>query len=127
MAEFIRVAVCDDARGVTMLLRHFLEEEGDMRVVSSTATGEAVLDEVADTRPDALLLDLLLPDVPDTATLVGDLRRRSPVTAILLMSNMPAFRLEEEAARTGADAWIPKAIKPEELREAVRLMVTATR
>jgi DNA-binding NarL/FixJ family response regulator len=123
MGETIRVAVCDDARGVKMLLRHFLEEEGDMEVVSSTSTGEAALDELDEARPDALLLDLVLPDVPDPGALVREVRERSPGTAILLISNMPAYRLAEEAERLGTDGWLPKANKPEELREAVRQVV----
>jgi DNA-binding NarL/FixJ family response regulator len=127
MEQTIHVAVCDDARAVKSLLRHILEEDGDMEVVSSTSTGRAVVDELGRHRPDALLLDLLLPDVPDTGELVRELRRCSPGTAIVLISNMPQFRLEEEAGRVGADGWLPKANRPEDLRRAVRQVVAASR
>jgi DNA-binding NarL/FixJ family response regulator len=123
MERPIRVAVCDDARAVKMFLRHVLEEEGDMLVVSSTSTGAAALDELGREHPDALLLDLVLPDVSDPAILVRPLRERSPETAIVLISNMPEFRLEEEAQRLGADGWLMKAHKPEDLRAAVRRAV----
>ena len=122
----IRVAVCDDARAVKLFLKQVLEEEGDIEVVSSTATGAAVLADAADARADVLLLDLLLPDVDDPATLIGELRRRSPATAIVLISNMPPHKLGDEAARLGTDGWIVKAQKPEELRGAVRRAVAAT-
>jgi DNA-binding NarL/FixJ family response regulator len=120
MAETIRVAICDDARAIKALLGAVLEEEGDMQVVSSTSTGRELLQELAEHGPDVLLLDLLLPDVPDPAELVRDIRDRSPATAIVLMSNMPASRLEQEAERLGTESWIAKAHKPEELRTAVR-------
>ncbi len=120
MAELIRIAVCDDARAVKMFFRHVLEEEGDMEVVSSTSTGRAAVDEMGRHRPDALLLDLVLPDVPDPGALVRELRERSPRTAILLISNMPASNLKQEADRVGADGWMLKAQKPEQLRHAVR-------
>jgi DNA-binding NarL/FixJ family response regulator len=116
----IRVAVCDDARAVKMFLRHVLEEEGDMQVVSATSTGAAALDELEREHPDALLLDLVLPDVADPAVLMRGLRERSPETAIVLISNMPELKLEEEAQRLGADGWLMKAHKPEDLRAAVR-------
>jgi chemotaxis response regulator CheB len=61
MPGTISVAVCDDARAVKMFLKHVLEEEGDIAVVSSTSTGAAALEETGDVRPDVLLLDLLLP------------------------------------------------------------------
>jgi DNA-binding NarL/FixJ family response regulator len=123
----IRVAVCDDARAVKMFMQHVLEEEGDMTVVSTTSTGRAALDDLVRSRPDALLLDLVLPDVADPGVLVRQMREQSPDTAILLISNMPAPQLEEEADRLGADAWLPKAQKPEALREAVRQVVAAAR
>jgi DNA-binding NarL/FixJ family response regulator len=125
MDEPIRIAVCDDARAVKMFFRHVLEEEGDMEVVSSTSTGRAVLDELGRHRPDALLLDLVLPDVPDPGTLVRALRERSPRTAIILISNMPESDLRDEAERLGVDGWLLKAQKPEQLRAAVRQAVVA--
>jgi DNA-binding NarL/FixJ family response regulator len=127
MDEPIHVAVCDDARAVKSLLRHILEEDGDMQVVSSTSTGRAAVDDLGRHHPDALLLDVLLPDVPDTGELVRELRRQSPGTAIVLISNMPPFRLQEEADRVGADGWLMKANKPEDLREAIRQVVAGTR
>jgi DNA-binding NarL/FixJ family response regulator len=123
MESTIRVAVCDDARAVKSLLRHILEEDGDMLVVSSTSTGRAAVDDLGHHRPDALLLDLLLPDVADTGELVRELRLKSPGTAIVLISNMPPVRLQAEADRVGADGWLPKANRPEQLRDAVRRVV----
>jgi DNA-binding NarL/FixJ family response regulator len=123
MDPTIRIAVCDDARAVKMFFRHVLEEEGDMEVVSATSTGSAALDELGRHRPDALLLDLVLPDVADPGVLVRQMRERSPHTAIVLISNMPASDLKHEAERLGVDAWMLKAQKPEQLRETVRQAV----
>jgi DNA-binding NarL/FixJ family response regulator len=120
MVPTIRVAVCDDARAVKMFFRQVLEEEGDMEVVSSTSTGRAALDELSRHQPDALLLDLVLPDVTDAGVLVRELRERSPETTIVLISNMPASDLKDEAERVGADGWTPKAQKPEQLRADIR-------
>lgn len=123
----IRVAVCDDARAVKLFMQHVLEEEGDMQVVSTTSTGRDAVDDLGRYRPDALLLDLVLPDVADPGVLVRQLREQSPETAILLISNMPEHQLEREAGRLGADGWMPKAQKPEALRDAVRQVVAAER
>jgi DNA-binding NarL/FixJ family response regulator len=123
MDPTIRIAVCDDARAVKMFFRHVLEEEGDMEVVSATSTGRAALDALGRHRPDALLLDLVLPDVADPLVLVRQLRERSPGTAIVLISNMPASNLKEAAERLGVDGWMLKAQKPDQLRDAVRQAV----
>jgi DNA-binding NarL/FixJ family response regulator len=116
----IRVAVCDDARAVKFFLRQVLEEEGDIEVVTASSTGAEALEKLASAPTDVLLLDLVLPDVPEPAALVAQVRERSPDTAIVLISNMPPLRLEKEAARLEAEGWMPKAAKPAQLREAVR-------
>ena len=116
----IRVAVCDDALAVKLFFRQVLEEDGDMEVVSSTSTGREAVDELGRHRPHALLLDLVLPDVAAPGELVRQLRERSPTTAIVLISNMPPSDLRKHAEPLGADGWMPKAQKPEQLRAAVR-------
>ena len=126
MSDTIRVAVCDDARAVKYFLRHVLEEDGDIEVVSTTSTGEEGLAELANLRPHVLLLDLVLPDVPEPAALVARIRASTPDTAIVLISNLPAFSLEKEAERLQTDGWMPKAAKPAQLREAVRSAMGAT-
>jgi DNA-binding NarL/FixJ family response regulator len=125
MAETIRVAVCDDARAVKFFLRTVLEEEGDMEVVSTTSGGQEALAALAECAADILLLDLLLPDVPEPADLVREIRERWPDTAILLMSNLSPSQLEKEAQRLGTDGWTPKAHKPARLRQSVREVIAA--
>ncbi|MDX6677683.1 MAG: hypothetical protein QOE31_1735 [Solirubrobacteraceae bacterium] len=125
MIERIRVAVCDDARAVKFFLRQVLEEDGDMEVVSTSSGGKEALAALAETPADILLLDLLLPDVPEPADLVATIRARWPATAILLMSNLPPSQLEKEAARLATDGWTPKANKPEQLRNSVREIIAA--
>jgi DNA-binding NarL/FixJ family response regulator len=126
VAATIRVAVCDDARAVKFFLRQVLEEEGDIEVVAATSTGEEALEKLATCATDVLLLDLVLPDVPEPAALVGRIRASWPETAIVLISNMPPFSLEKEAQRLEADGWMPKAAKPAQLREAVRTAMETT-
>ncbi len=125
MGETIRVAVCDDARAVKFFLRTVLEEDGDMQVVSTSSGGQEALVALDEHPADILLLDLLLPDVPEPADLVREIRERWPQTAILLMSNMPPSRLEQEAQRLGTDGWTVKAHKPERLRQSVREIIAA--
>ncbi len=125
MSVPIRVAVCDDARAVKFFLRTVLEEEADIEVVSATSCGAELLAAIGEARPDIVLLDLVLPDVPEPADLVRELRELSPRTAIVLMSNMPASRLQAEAERIGTEGWVPKAHKGELLRAAVRTIIAA--
>ncbi|MGI8728576.1 MAG: response regulator [Solirubrobacteraceae bacterium] len=125
MSAASRVAICDDARAVKVYLRTVLEEGGDMDVVSTTSTGRDLLAELAGCDADVLLLDLLLPDVPEPAELVRRIRELSPATAILMMSNLPPAALEQEARGLAAEGWMPKEHDPVRLRDAVRAAIAA--
>jgi DNA-binding NarL/FixJ family response regulator len=125
MTAPIRVAVCDDARAVKFFLRTVLEEDGDMEVVATSSGGQEALVSLEEHETDILLLDLLLPDVPEPADLVREIRERWPATAILLMSNLSPAQLEQEAQRLGTDGWTPKAHKPAQLRQSVRAIIAA--
>ena len=126
MSETIRVAVCDDARAVKFFLRQVLEGDGDIEVVAASSTGAEAIEKLASVPTDVLLLDLVLPDVPEPADLVAQIRACSPQTAIVLISNMPHSSLAKHAARLEAEGWVPKAAKPAQLREAVREAKRAT-
>ena len=76
-----------------------------MQVVSTSSGGQEALRALAEHEADILLLDLLLPDVPEPADLVREIRERWPATAILLMSNLPPSQLEKEAERLATDGW----------------------
>lgn len=125
MSQVIRVVVCDDARAVKFFLRTVLEEEGDMAVVATSSGGAELLAALETCEADILLLDLLLPDVPEPADLVRQIRKLRPAMGILLMSNLPPSQLEQEASRLQTDGWTPKAHKPAQLRQSVREIVAA--
>lgn len=125
MSAAIRVAICDDARAVKVFLRTVLEEHGEMQVVCTASTGRDLIAELAGCDADILLLDLLLPDVPEPADLVRRIRELSPRTAILMMSNLPPAALEREARGLASEGWMAKAHDPGQLREAVRAAIAA--
>jgi DNA-binding response OmpR family regulator len=71
-----RVLVVDDDRDLCDLLSDFLAEEG--YVVSRAYAGQAALDSARHSRPDLVLLDLLLPDISGVS--VGRALRDAPGT-----------------------------------------------
>jgi DNA-binding NarL/FixJ family response regulator len=60
-------------------------------------------------RPDVLLLDLVIPDVPDPPALVAQLRERQPGLRVVMMSSLQSGELEHAAAAARADGHLHKA------------------
>ena len=117
-----RVLVVDDepalVRGVTIVLR------GGGYVVESARTASEALAVVVEHPPDALVLDLVLPD-GDGIELCGAVRRMSNVP-ILFMSAIGAGRENRHALDASADDYLPKPFRAEELLGRVNRMLPAS-
>ena len=111
----IRVLICDDSLGFPTLLQTWLRDDGRFEVVGRATGGEQAKGLVATSAPDVIVLDLLLPDVPDPPTLVRDLRDLHPGLRVLIISSLARDLLEKAADAAGADGWVNKGATATEL------------
>lgn len=124
MAERFRVLICDDSLGFPTLVQTWLREDGRFDVVGLATGGEQAKRMVAEERPDLLVLDLVLPDAPDSPALVGVLRALHPSLRIMMVSSLHAEALANAAAAAGVDGVCTKAATARELTD--RLYAVAT-
>ena len=113
----LRVLICDDSLGFPTLLQTWLRDDGRFEVVGRATGGEEAKELIARETPDAIVLDLLLPDVPDPPTLVADLRALHPALRVLIISSLANELLEQAAAAAGADGWCNKGATAAELTD----------
>ena len=93
----IRVVVADDEPDVRMLLRVQLEREG-FDVVGEAVDGREAIERCADTEPDALVLDLLMPGVNGFEA-ITELRHDCPKMAIIAYTAVAGDFVRKEMAR----------------------------
>ncbi len=89
--------------------------------VATAATGGAALEEAERTRPDAVLLDLGLPDL-DGVEVIHRLRSRSPVP-IIVLSGRGAADDKIQALDAGADDYVTKPFLMDELFARLRAVL----
>ncbi|MDI3314975.1 MAG: response regulator [Mycobacterium sp.] len=121
-----RVLVIDDDRQLLRALRINLSVRG--YEVVTAATGSGGLRAAAEQHPDAVILDLGLPDISGIAVLTG---LRGWMTApVIVLSARTDSADKVEALDTGADDYITKPFGMDELlarlRAAVRRATTAS-
>ncbi|MGB9183667.1 MAG: response regulator transcription factor [Solirubrobacteraceae bacterium] len=107
----LRVLVCDDEPQILRALRVILRDAGYEAVPAST--GEEALDAAAVARPDAAILDLVLPDV-DGIELCRQLREWTEMPVIVL-SAVGDEDAKVRALAAGADDYVTKPFGPREL------------
>ncbi|GAB1818758.1 response regulator [Herbidospora sp. RD11066] len=111
-----RVLVVDDEPQILRALRINLAAR--RYEVHEAATGAAALRVAADARPDAVILDLGLPDLPGVDVVHG-IRGWSTVP-ILVLSGRTRNQDKVEALDAGADDYITKPFNMEELMARLR-------
>ncbi len=106
-----RILVCDDEQQILRALRVILRDAGYEALPAST--GEEALDVAAVARPDAAILDLVLPDT-DGIELCRRLREWTAMPVIVL-SAVGDEDAKVRALAAGADDYVTKPFSPREL------------
>ena len=110
------ILIVDDEPPIRRFLRSSLAAQG-YRVVEAD-TGEAALRQIAETRPDLIVLDLGLPD-RDGIELIREIRQ-SVETPIVVLSVRDDEKGKVQALDLGASDYITKPFGTEELLARVR-------
>lgn len=120
-----RVLIVDDAATVRMYHRSILEADGFEveEAVNGLEAIERALASASDRAFDLYLVDINMPRL-DGYGFLRALRSESIYQApAVMVSTEGADQDEEEAYRAGANAYMTKPIRPEELRVVARMLV----
>ena len=105
------ILVVEDERKIRDLVRSYLEREGFL--VVTTPSGAEAITLAETTRPELVVLDLRLPDVPGEEV-ARELRSRSEVP-ILMLTARSAGEDRIRGFELGADDYVTKPFSPREL------------
>ncbi len=119
MKDKIRVVLTDDHPVVRQGIRSLLEKGEDIAIVGEASTGEETIQMVKELRPDVLLLDVELPDIPGPH-LAQQLQQLNPDMKILALSAHDDAVYIQGLLEIGASGYLMKEEVPEVILEAVR-------
>lgn len=108
-----RILVVDDEERIRTAVRRVLESMG--MEVFDAANGREGLEAIAAHRPDLVLVDLMMP-VMDGMEMIGQARRQHATLAFVVITGYATLEKAVEAMKQGADDFLAKPFKPQELR-----------
>lgn len=121
----ISVLVADDHELVRSGIRRALEAGGALKVVAEAASGVEVLEFLATSLVDVVLLDVRMP-VLDGLRCLDAIAQRYPSLPVLMLSVDEDPRTAKDALARGAAGYVKKTIHPEDLAATVRALAEGT-
>src|SRR5512137_2098064 len=115
-----KMLIIDDEEIVLKSCQKIFEAEGFNVVV--TASPQEGLKLVAESSFDVILCDWMMPGF-DGMDVVEEIDRRSPNSAVVMISGYPTVGRAAEAMKRGAMDYLAKPFKPEEVIEVVKKAV----
>lgn len=116
----IAVALVDDHRVVARSLKAYLESFPDLEVVGIAASGEELLEHIAEWKPCIVLQDLLMPGGIDGIETTRRICEASPATKVIALTASVDEARMMGVLRAGAAGYVRKDAEPEILLSAVR-------
>lgn len=112
-----RLLIVDDDRAILQSLKNLLEEEG--YDVDTVKTGKEAIEKSEKTFYNLALLDIRLQDIDGTELLIK-MHNWTPRTMKIMVTGYASLDNALRSLNFGADAYITKAIDPEQLLKVVR-------
>ncbi|MBI2078286.1 MAG: response regulator transcription factor [Euryarchaeota archaeon] len=117
-AKLHRVLMVEDDPPLRELNRLLLERTRKFQVVGEAENGLQALELAKTTRPDVILLDLVMPLMGGVDTLPL-LRKQCPKSRIIVISMLQRERVEADVLEKGADAFLDKGLDSEKFVERI--------
>jgi NarL family two-component system response regulator LiaR len=115
----IRLLITDDHPMMREALLTALSEEADMEVVGEASNGIEALKLAQESRPDVILMDLLMPGMDGLAA-IGRILEADPHARILVVTSLEDEDKVLAAIQAGALGYFPKTAPRTYLLEAIR-------
>ena len=116
-----KILAVDDEENFLQLLSHTLEKEGYS--VMTARSGQEAMEQVEQERFDLALLDVRMAPMDGLAVL-GNIKRRSPHTKVIMITAYPSPESHSLSLQKGAERYLIKPIEIQELKQTIREMLS---
>jgi DNA-binding response OmpR family regulator len=106
------ILVVDDDKSILRTFTRILQKSGYQ--IDVAETGKEAMEKAETNRYDLALVDIRLPDM-DGTDLLAKLKKQFQKTVKIMITGFPSLETGVKALDEGADAYLVKPVKPQEL------------
>jgi len=108
----MRVFVADDSKILRERMINMLTETPGITCVGEAGDGEEACYEIAQSKPDAVILDIQMPK-ENGISVLKKIKRDWPSTVVIIFTNYPFEQYRNRCLDLGADFFFDKTMEPE--------------
>lgn len=112
-----RILLVDDDQSILRLFKRILEKEG--YTVDTAETGREATEKIEENCYDLSIIDVRLPDTSGV-DLLAEIHTVHPDIVSIALTGFPRMEDGIKALENGADAYLVKPVKPEELLDLIK-------
>ena len=116
-----RILLVDDQTLICEILQTRLEAEKDFQIVGYANNGQKAIQQVEKLQPDVILMDIEMPGM-NGLTAIKIIKDRFPQTRIIVLSGNNEAALLTKALTAGAQGYLVKTDKAEDLASIIRFV-----
>ena len=118
----VRVLIADDSEVIVQRLIAMLADIGGVEVVDSVGTIAGTREAVRRLRPDAVILDMQMPDGSGIDVLES-MKKEQLISTVIVLTNHPYAQYRKKCLHTGAKFFLDKSNEFERVGEVLQSLV----
>lgn len=111
-----RILLVDDEINICKSCQRVFDQEG--YVTEFALSGKEALEKAFRETFDLIITDLKMPDISGIEV-IREIKQKQPDVPVIMITGYPSVPTAVEAIKLGADDYIPKPLKPDEILRAV--------
>jgi len=116
-----RVIIIEDQTAVREMIAHVVSSDSTFEVIAETGDGQSALTLCLETRPDFVILDVMLPGL-NGAEVLRRFSKHLSDTRVLVFSGYQNPALVRELLQAGAHGFVEKAAPLSELKKGIEIV-----
>ena len=117
-----QILLVDDSLPWQRFVREMFESEADLKIIATATDGSEAIQKARELQPDVILMDISLPGLNGFEA-TRQIRRLSPASKILFLSEHSSTDLIEAALQVGGSGYVSKSNCRSHLLTAIRVIL----
>ncbi len=127
MSSRVKVLLADDNKEFCELFSDYLAGHEDLELVGVAHNGMEVLDLVEETKPDVLVLDIIMPHLDGIGVLERLVRDEAGRPKVIMLTAFGQESVTQRVVSLGADYYVLKPFSLDVLADRIRQLALSTR